>query len=54
MKHIITKQIADEAGITEPQAEKAVDALIGYFKTRLPVETNNDIQSLIIGEDNMH
>jgi nucleoid DNA-binding protein len=54
MKHIVTKQVADEAGITEPQAEKAVDALIGYFKTRLPVETNNEIQGLITGEDEMH
>lgn len=53
MKHIITKQVAEEAGITEPQAEKAVDALVGYFKTRLPVETNNEIESLITGEDKL-
>lgn len=53
MKHMVTKQVADEAGITQPQAEKAVDALIGYFKTRLPEEMNNEIQSLIAGEDEM-
>lgn len=53
MKHMITKKISDEAGILEPQAEKAVDALIDYFKMRLPVEINNEIQSLITGEDNM-
>ncbi|MCR8633470.1 hypothetical protein [Paenibacillus radicis (ex Xue et al. 2023)] len=32
MKHIVTKQVADEAGITEPQTEKAVYALIGSSK----------------------
>ncbi|MBP1153681.1 MULTISPECIES: hypothetical protein [unclassified Paenibacillus] len=51
MKHIIREHVANEAGITEPQAEKAVSAMVGYFKTRLPVEINNEIEGLLTGED---
>jgi len=52
MKHIVRQQIAEEAGITEQQAEKAAEALLGYFKTRLPEEINNELTSSLIGEDN--
>jgi len=52
LKHSVRKQIAEEAGITELQAEKAAEALLGYFKTRLPEEINNDLNSSLIGEDN--
>jgi uncharacterized protein (DUF2267 family) len=51
MKHIIRDRVASEAGITEPQAERAVEAVVEYFKTRLPFELNNEIQSLLAGED---
>ncbi|CAH1232700.1 hypothetical protein PAECIP111891_07071 [Paenibacillus allorhizoplanae] len=52
MKHIVREHIASEAGISEFQAEKAVEAVIDYFKTRLPVEVNNEIQGCLFGEDN--
>ncbi|CAG7628928.1 hypothetical protein ACFQI7_15655 [Paenibacillus allorhizosphaerae] len=52
MKHIVRQQVAEEAGITEDQAEKAVEALVGYFKMRLPEEINSEIYNSLIGEDN--
>lgn len=52
MKHIVREHIASEAGISEFQAEKAVEAVIDYFKTRLTVEVNNEIQGCLFGEDN--
>ncbi|WP_144029021.1 DUF2780 domain-containing protein [Paenibacillus rigui] len=52
MKHMVRQQIAAEAGITEHQAEKAAEALLGYFKTRLPEEINSELYNSIIGEDN--
>jgi nucleoid DNA-binding protein len=51
MKHIIRDRVASEAGITEPQAERAVEAVMDYFKTRLPTEMNIEIESLLVGED---
>jgi CRISPR/Cas system type I-B associated protein Csh2 (Cas7 group RAMP superfamily) len=53
MKHIVRQQVAQEAGITEDQAEKAVEALVGYFKMRLPEETNSEIYNSLIGDDNI-
>ncbi|GAA4880199.1 hypothetical protein GCM10023310_70480 [Paenibacillus vulneris] len=53
MKHSVKQQIAAEAGITEYQAEKAADALLGYFKTRLPVEINDELYNSLIGEDKL-
>jgi uncharacterized protein (DUF2267 family) len=51
MKHIVRDRVASEAGITEPQAERAVEAVVEYFKTRLPSEVNDEIQGLLAGED---
>lgn len=51
MKHIVAKQVAEEAGITEPQAELAVEAVIGYLKTRMPAETAVEVESLFLGTD---
>ncbi|WP_171685429.1 hypothetical protein [Paenibacillus planticolens] len=51
MKHIVRDHVAKEAGISEFQAEKAVDAVVDYFKTRLNVEVNNEIQGVLFGED---
>ncbi|MBD0381213.1 hypothetical protein [Paenibacillus sedimenti] len=51
MKHIVRDHVASEAGITEIQAEKAVEAVVDYFKTRLPVEVNNEIQGALNGID---
>lgn len=53
MKHIVRQQIAQEAGISESQAEAAVNALVGYFKMRLPEEINNEIYNSVVGEDNI-
>lgn len=52
MKHMIRQQVAEEAGITEQQAERAVEALVGYFKMRLPEDLNNEIYNSLVGEDN--
>lgn len=52
MKHIVKQQVAEEAGITEQQAERAVEALVSYFKIRLPQEVNNEIYNSLVGEDN--
>ncbi|WP_197080942.1 hypothetical protein [Gordoniibacillus kamchatkensis] len=49
MKHIVAKQVAEEAGITEPQAELAVEAVIGYLKTRMPKETAEEVENLFLG-----
>ncbi|MFC0211498.1 hypothetical protein ACFFK0_03375 [Paenibacillus chartarius] len=51
MKHILSKQVAEEAGITEPQAEKAVEAMVGYLKTRIPKETAAEIQNLFLADN---
>lgn len=50
MKHILAKQVAEEAGITEPQAEQAVEAVVGYLKTRIKKETAEEIQNLFVVE----
>jgi hypothetical protein len=52
MKHILSKQVAEEAGITEPQAEQAVEAMIGYLKTRVKKETAEEIQNLFVVDVN--
>lgn len=48
MKHILSKQVAEEAGITEPQAELAVEAMVGYLKSRMKKETAEEIQNLFV------
>ncbi len=52
MKHQLVKLVSEQAGITEGQADKAVEAVVGYFKTRLPDETNEEIANLAIGHNN--
>ncbi|MBU7316460.1 hypothetical protein [Paenibacillus oleatilyticus] len=49
MKHQLVKLVSDQAGITEGQADKAV---VGYFKTRLPDEMNDEIANLAVGHNN--
>ncbi|MCZ8515967.1 hypothetical protein O9H85_26915 [Paenibacillus filicis] len=51
MKHQLVKLVSDQAGITEGQADQAVEAVIGYFKTRLPAETNEEIVTLVQGHN---
>ncbi|UUZ78969.1 hypothetical protein LJK88_27365 [Paenibacillus sp. P26] len=51
MKHQLIKLVCEQSGITEGQADQAVDAVIGYFKTRLPAETNEEIVSLVQGHN---
>lgn len=53
MKHIVRQQVAQEAGISEDQAEAAVKAFVGYLKMRLPAEINDEVFNSVIGEDNI-
>lgn len=51
MKHQLIKLVSEHAGITEGQADQAVETVIGYFKTRLPAETNEEIVTLVQGHN---
>ncbi|WP_162848350.1 hypothetical protein [Paenibacillus nanensis] len=53
MKHMVRQHVAQEAGISEAQAEAAVNALVDYLKMRLPVEINNEVYNSLVGEDNI-
>ncbi len=52
VKHQLVKLVSEQADITEGQADKAVEAVVGYFKTRLPDEMNDEIANLAIGHNN--
>jgi hypothetical protein len=42
--------VADKAGITEAQAQQAVDAVLGFLKEQLPEPIAGQIDALIKGD----
>lgn len=51
MKHQLVKLVSEQAGITEGQADNAVEAVIGYFRTRLPADVAEELNNLAIGHN---
>ncbi|MCZ8522729.1 MULTISPECIES: hypothetical protein [Paenibacillus] len=52
MKHQLVKLVCEQAGITEGQADEAVEAVVGYFRTRLPAELAEELNNLALGHNN--
>ncbi|MED4600780.1 hypothetical protein P9314_08690 [Paenibacillus validus] len=51
MKHQLVKLVSEQAGITEGQADSAVEAVIGYFRTRVPADMAEEINNLAVGHN---
>ncbi|WP_281887404.1 hypothetical protein [Paenibacillus sp. YYML68] len=51
MKHQLVKLVSEQANITEGQANEAVEAVIGYFRTRMPSEVAEEINNLALGHN---
>lgn len=51
MKHQLVKLVSEQANITEGQANEAVEAVIGYFKTRISSEVADEIENLALGHN---
>jgi hypothetical protein len=51
MKHQLIKLVCERANITEGQADEAVEAVIDYFKTRLPAEFATELGYLAAGHN---
>ncbi|AEI41643.1 hypothetical protein [Paenibacillus mucilaginosus] len=51
MKHQLVKLVCEQAGITEGQADEAVEAVVGYFRTRLPAELAEELHNLAQGHN---
>lgn len=45
----LVKSVADRVGISEDQAKKAVDVIVGFLKQRLPGSVSGQLDSLIAG-----
>jgi uncharacterized protein (DUF2267 family) len=45
----LVKSVADRVGISEDQAKKAVDVVVGFLKQRLPGSVSGQLDSLIAG-----
>lgn len=52
VKHQLVKLVSEQAGINEVQADEAVEAVLGYFRTRLPSDIAEEINNLAIGHNN--
>lgn len=46
----LIKLVADKAGITEAQAQQAVDAVLGFLKEQLPEPLAGQIDALLKGD----
>jgi len=45
----LVKSVADRVGISEDQAKKAVDIVVGSLKQRLPGSVSGQVDSLLAG-----
>jgi len=45
----LVKSVADRVGISEDQAKKAVDIVVGFLKQRLPGSVSGQVDSLLAG-----
>lgn len=43
----LVKSVADRVGISEDQAKKAVDIIVGYLKQRLPDSVSGQVDHLL-------
>jgi uncharacterized protein (DUF2267 family) len=43
----LTKKLADRVGISEDQAQKAVDVVVAFLKERLPGPISGQLDSLL-------
>lgn len=43
----LTKKVADKVGISEDQAQKAVDVVVNFLKERLPGPISGQLDSLL-------
>ena len=46
----LIKQVTKKAGISEDQAKKAVDAVLGFLKTKLPKPVAAQIEGVLKGD----
>lgn len=46
----LIKMVADKAGITETQAQQAVDTVLGFLKEQLPEPIAGQIDALLKGD----
>jgi hypothetical protein len=46
----LIKLVTKKAGISEDQAKKAVDAVLGFLKTKLPKPVASQIDALLKGD----
>ncbi len=46
----LIKQVTKKAGISEDQAKKAVDAVLGFLKAKLPKPVAAQIDALLKGD----
>jgi uncharacterized protein (DUF2267 family) len=46
----LIKQVASKAGISEDQAKKAVDTVVGYLKEQLPEPFAGQVDAAIKGD----
>lgn len=46
----LIKQVTKKAGISEDQAKKAVDAVLGFLKTKLPKPVAAQIEAILKGD----
>ncbi len=45
----VVKAVADKVGISQDQAQKAVDVVVNYLKQRLPASLSGQLDSALAG-----
>lgn len=45
----LVKAVADKVGISQDQAQKAVDVVVNYLKQRLPASLSGQLDSALAG-----